>query len=341
VDSKRLLVRARHPEWWIDEILGCILDPRDAVVVTGFWRSGTTWLLQSLARSMKAKSVFEPLHYDIDQYRSALEHDFAIPQVREGYLNMYMPYANDVLESKPELRTYVRNSLRGVVTEPWTQGPRREIRKEAGRRSEWKAIDVVYRVREALRTSIVAKFVRAHLLIPALHETFDPVVVHLRRDPRAVIASFKRLEWTWYESLSLEDQLLKPDDGREAYFDQWREDIQTYDSAPPLMRVAAYWAFVERFVDDLDPHSRRVVLSYEELCLNPESVQQGPLGKIVPEAPSAGQMGYSSRTTQAARREAKVEERVHGWKNELDRDEVEMVNSIVSNIGPSIGEVRK
>jgi hypothetical protein len=43
-------------------------------------------------------------------------------------------------------------------------------------------------------------------------------------------------------------------------------------------------------------------------------------------------MGVSSRTTQAARREAKVEERVHGWKSELDRDEVEMVESIVSNV---------
>jgi hypothetical protein len=309
-----------------------VLNPTEAIVVTGFWRSGTTWLLQSLARSMKAKSVFEPFHYDIDPYRSALEHDFALPQAREGYLNMYMPYARDGLESKPELKTYVQNSLTGAVTEPWTQGPRRDIRKEAGRGSDWKAIDVVYRVQEALRPSIVTKFVRAHLLIPVLHETFDPVIVHLRRDPRAVIASFKRLEWTWYESLSLEDQLLKPDDGREAYFDRWREDIQTYDSAPPLMRVAAYWAFVERFVDDLAPHSRRVVLSYEELCLNPESVQQGPLGKIVPEVPSASQMGVSSRTTQAARREAKVEERVHGWKSELDRDEVEMVESIVSNV---------
>ncbi|MCS4199742.1 hypothetical protein GGP93_001169 [Salinibacter ruber] len=290
---------------------------------------------------MEAKSVFEPLHYDIDQYRGALEHDFALPQAREGYLNMYMPYAKDGLDSRAELNTYVRNSLTGAVTEPWTQGPRREVRKEAGRESDWKAIDVVYRVREALRTSIVTKFVRAHLLIPALHKTFDPVIVHLRRDPRAVIASFKRLEWTWYKSLSLEDQLLKPDDGREEYFDRWREDIQKYESAPPLMRVAAYWAFVERFVDDLAPHSRRVVLSYEELCLNPESVQQGPVGKIVPEAPSASQMGYSSRTTQAARREAKVEERVHGWKNELDKDEIEMVTSIESDIGVFIGGVEK
>lgn len=331
----------RHPEWWVDHLLGHMLNPSEAIVITGFWRSGTTWLLQSLARSLEAKSVFEPFHYDIDQYRSALEHDFALPQAREGYLNMYMPYAKDGFEAKPGLKTYVRNSLTGGVTEPWTQGPRIEVRKEADRESDWKAIDVVYRVREALRTSIVTKFVRAHLLIPALHKTFDPVIVHLRRDPRAVIASFKRLEWTWYESLSLVDQLLKPNDGREEYFDRWREDIQRYESAPPLIRVAAYWAFVERFVDDLDPHSRRVVLSYEELCLNPESVQEGPLRKVVPEVPSASQMGYSSRTTQAARRETKVEERVHGWKNELDKNEIEMVESIVSNIGITIGGAKK
>ncbi len=50
----------RHPEWGLDLCAAPFVDPSEAVVVTGFWRSGTTWLQQTLARLHNAKTVFEP-----------------------------------------------------------------------------------------------------------------------------------------------------------------------------------------------------------------------------------------------------------------------------------------
>ena len=41
---------------------------RPVAVVIGFWRSGTSWLQQSLAATLRAKTVFEPLSPAIPTY---------------------------------------------------------------------------------------------------------------------------------------------------------------------------------------------------------------------------------------------------------------------------------
>jgi len=331
VNSERLFVRVRHPEWWIDKILGRILDPQDAVVVTGFWRSGTMWLLQSLARALKAKSVFEPFHYGLDAYRDALRSDFDLPSTEGEYLNIYMPYCGNDLSERPSLQEYTRRSLTGSVTEPWVQGPRRENRMQEGRGSEWTVLDVPYRLREALKTRVTTKFVRGHLLLPTLHEMYDPVVVHLRRDPRAVIASFQRLGWEWYEDLSLEAQLLAPKDGRSEYFGEWQKVIRRYEHADPLLRVAAYWALMERFVADLPEHPNRVTVRYEDLCLFPDETldKMGPLsgrGRVE-------HFGGTSRTTEEQRTDATKRERILGWQNTLPDRIAKEIERVCERLG--------
>jgi hypothetical protein len=45
----------------VDLITGRLGAARPVVFVSGFWRSGTTWMQELLAKSLHAKTVFEPL----------------------------------------------------------------------------------------------------------------------------------------------------------------------------------------------------------------------------------------------------------------------------------------
>jgi hypothetical protein len=318
VNSQRFTVQVRHPEWWIDSLIGKALDPSDAIVITGYWRSGTTWLLQSLSEEIGAKSVFEPLHPGIPAYRRAVISDYSPEREDSAYLNMYMPYEDGSLDPSLKLYSYLRRALTGQVTEPWVQGPRRRSRHRQEMASEFKLLDVPYRIREALKTTIVTKFVRGHLLIPTLLSTFSPCIFHIRRDPRAIAASFQRRGWDWHQDLSLEDQLLRPNDGRTEYFDRWASLICEYDAAAPLIRIAVYWLLLENFVDQVAAVPSGVtVLSYEELCLNTARVVDTIFQDTLEHDVSLSAFGRDSSTTDDVRERVSAEERVNSWKSEL------------------------
>jgi hypothetical protein len=202
---------------------------------------------------------------------------------------------------------------------------------ERGGTSDWRILETVHRMRDSMRTRVVTKFVRAHLLVPALQHSFNPVIIHVRRDPRAIVASFERLDWTWYRSLSVEEQLLSPEDGRAEYFESWTDDIRRYDREEPLIRVAAYWALLERFIDDLEKHPRRVVLSYEDLCLHPERELREHVAPLIPAIPSREQLEVPSETDRD-HHSASMKERVHGWKDELHNGTVKKIDEVVSSI---------
>lgn len=324
-------VVARHPEWWVDNFVGrVLLRPADAVVITGFWRSGTTWLLQALARAIGAKSVFEPLHYGIDRYRQVLRNDaYPLPRTDRDYLLTYMPYAGESLAEVPSLAAYIRAALTSTLMGFHARGPRMANRRRSDRVSRWKALDVLYRLRESLRSRVAVKFVRGHLLIPALHQSFNPTVIHLRRDPRAIVSSLQRATWRWYEGISLEKQLLDPDDGRAKHFRAWTDDILRLDQAEPLMRAVAYWALLERFVDKLPDHPQRVSVSYEDLCLYPDRVLNDTFDPLFSNRIDAHHFKIESRTTDAKRKNVSAEDRVYGWKNELKYETIRDIEKIV------------
>jgi len=318
----------------VDSLLSRTLNPSDAVVITGFWRSGTTWLLQSLSRALDAKGVFEPFHYDLPGYADVVRQDGSSYSFQDEYLSAFMPFVRSHFSGSPGFEAYVRSALTGGITEPWVLGPRIEMRRHSGNAAKWELFDLLYKLKTALRTQIVTKFVRGHLLIPVLHQTFDPALIHIRRDPRSVVASFHRRSWSWHKRLSLKEQLLNPDDGRSTYFDSWADLIHRYDREQPLVRVAAYWALLERFVNDLPVHPRRATVSYEDLCLRPrETVRE--LASVLPATPDNSHFNLPSRTTEQERRKASIQERVFSWKNTLNRETVQKIERVVIDLGLS------
>ena len=249
----------KHPKredvaYQIDHLVSAWVNSSDTLVVAGFWRSGTTWLQESLAKLIKAKTVFEPLACATD---SAIPYFAEIAAKDLPFRRQYMPYCGDDRLGDDALRGFFDQILRADV-------PGRATRVLRNR------------VTESFRLRIVAKFVRVQLCLRAVQNTFSMPVIYLYRDPRAIIASIKMTKWNYlFDDLCLREHLLEPGDGRASYFLNWQDEILKYDQQHRFVRIAAYWSLIEKYVEHCyeDQEKARIAfVSYEELCRKRETL---------------------------------------------------------------------
>jgi hypothetical protein len=304
---------------FLDSAVAGRINPRDTLIVSGFWRSGTTWVQQVAARLLRAKTVFEPLHFLVpavhDVYR-----DSQIGAKPDPVLELFMPYCGERTLDAGALKDLFQRSLQGDLPGSAV----RLLRTGVG---------------ESMRRRVVLKLMRAHLCMRAAQNTFSMPIVHVVRDPRAVVASIRMTNWAWlFDHLSLREQLIEPADGRAAFFRQWQDDILRYDRSSTTARIAAYWALTERFLATscAGGDARFVFASYEELCESPESVLLSTLERLGLEPVSSQKLDFireDSRTTSDSRRGASVEERLSGWSKTLSRSEISTIETITSRFG--------
>ncbi len=209
---------------------------RPIVLVSGFWRSGTTWLQESLVEGLSAKSIFEPLSPQEPRRRAALQQHFPDD---EDALQAFIP--GPLPEASPVWRA-LDHACRGRVGGPFLLSCRGSVA-------------------EATRRAIVVKDVRLHHNLATFHRRFRMPVVHIRRHPCAVVASLRAADWHWsFSRVRLADLGPVP------------EDVLVYDT-DDLSRMAAYWAFVEsRASLSLTGQAWAQVLSYEALAADPAPV---------------------------------------------------------------------
>ncbi|MGJ8583290.1 MAG: sulfotransferase [Marinosulfonomonas sp.] len=211
------------------------------VIVSGFWRSGTTWLQQLVADAMDAKTIFEPLD----------------------------PSTNPatVLGQGEDCRADIPFSPAELSNEDWHaldlafQGisPNRSGFNYLCRRN----------YTEALRRQVVVKFVRSQMIFEALQDRYQPIAsVHLSRHPMAVIKSMEKTDWSWSfddidparrygqtpplaQSVAKDIAALKRDGHRQIY-----------------QKVAALWAITEKA---MQAAPNVTSCKYEALVLDPET----------------------------------------------------------------------
>jgi len=302
----------------IDGELSPRVDPRETLVVSGFWRSGTTWLEEALREILQAKTLFEPCDPLTEEMQEIHAYDHVAGKPFE-FLRLYMPYCGaDTLHGHP-LHELFRRALVAESRGSWI----RRFRK---------GID------ESQRTRVVVKFVRAQLCLRAAQNTFAMPVLHVYRDPRAVIASIKKTKWHWlFDHLRLQEQLLDLPDGRAEYFKPWRDEIVEFDRYNPVTRIAAYWALTEKFVQDsyADYQGRFVCMSYEKLAQEREKVFAAILEKLNlrPWQENFRVSEKDSSTTSKKQLGASVKERVAGWEQYLSNKDIAVIESVVQHFG--------
>ena len=309
---------------WLDRAQAARFNPSATLVISGFWRSGTTWLEESLREILHAKTLFEPIDPLAPEAQALYAANHLDGKTHE-FLRLYLPYCGEATLSSRPLRELFSRALRSESRGSWV----RRFRKG------WK---------ESCRPRLVVKFVNAQLCLRAAQNTFGMPVLHVYRDPRAVIASLKKTRWFWlFEHLRLREQLLDLPDGRAEYFGRWRAEILEYDRYNPITRTAAYWALTEKFVQDsyADYQNRSpgafrfVCLNYEKLAQEREKIFASILQKLNlrPRQENFQVSARDSTTTSKKQRGVTVQERIAGWEKYLSSKDVAVIEAVVEQFG--------
>lgn len=272
---------------------------RPTLAVSGFWRSGTTWVQECFAESLGAKTVFEPLSPMEPRRRAMLGHGSA----SEDALQAFVPGP----DQDPAFWAYLTAAVHG-------------------RRGSRFSLSCRRRLRESFRTRIVVKDVRLHCNLRAVHERLEVPVVHVRRHPCAVAASLRTARWHWsFERVSLLDMALPhADPGL----------LRAWD-ADGLSRLAAFWALHEKEAASAlhgQPWARE--MTYETIVQAPQeeiaAACQG-LGLPMVRPASWHRPSASIDPTAFARVTTR---RSDFWHDVLTRSEIERIEHVASAIYP-------
>lgn len=282
------------------------VNVEDTVLISGFWRSGTTWVQESVAGAIGAKTIFEPFNPDFVSATNALYGK-----------EFCLPYADSSATIKPVLRRFSEKMLRAQLSGTWV----RRLRSSSV--ASW-------------NRQIVCKVVRGQLALKGLIDQFSIPVVHIHRPPQAIIASLRRgtsLDLFWANAVrSLQQHLLGSRDERKSFFGRWRDDICKLDRASPLERLVALWGLIEHHVSEhIEADARSLVVGYNDLCrAGGRKIREylKDRGYEIDRVLSSS----ASDTTDPERNEVDVEERLWGWKRELTADERLKIESILQRL---------
>ncbi|WP_164929493.1 sulfotransferase [Gloeobacter violaceus] len=304
---------------------GLRVDPKEGLVVNGFWRSGTTWVLETAMSMLEAKTVFEP--FRIQHLRQCLR-EIHPPRKDVQFISSLMPYASDRLVAGTALYAVVEQALLGQLAYSHVSKRSQEQR----------------RLKECLRTRVVTKFTRGALCLRAIANTFSVPILHITRDPRAVIASIKTLGNDFargaFQNFALRAHLLEVDDGRREYFKRWASDIEAIDKTNDFGRIAAYYCLTERHVLDSfqGVTSEFAHVQYEKLIgggpqalaalLESLGLEAQALGATALLRPSSTDWSWSQGSKKVS-----GEQRVSSWKNKLSESERGLIEAVVTAFG--------
>ena len=279
-------------------------------VINGFWRSGTTWVLQILSNVMKSKSIFEPLHWKVSEYCKLLNTIDDLPLHDLSYYKLYMPSINDVYHNSLFIQ-YLDKAFKANIKEDW-------IRRGRTRRFH------------LFCNRFTVKLVRGHLLLPYISNEYQVRIFHVIRDPRAIMASIKRNNWgEFFKALSLNNQLLAPNDERRQFFEHYSNEIELIDSREDFVeKVTAYWALTELYVWYISQSTNITFIHYEKLVKEGSVYLENILEDDYNQTINPSLFKKHSVTTQIDRKDLSINQRIYGWKDELTEDEIKRINDI-------------
>mgnify|MGYP000520355802 CR=1 FL=1 len=311
--NKRPIRRALGP--CLDLAWSPAVRLRESLVISGFWRSGTTWLQERCCEALDAKPVFEPFQARAGLLRWCLS-EIRPPDREQALLNGIMPFAARTFPPHSRVRLLLAAVLRG----PFRQG-------HLSRKTP--------RLRSCLRRRVVTKCTRLALCLRATVNAFPVAAIHVRRDPRAVLASLKRgpdAQWGEgaFSNFRLADHLLRMGDGRAAWFGRWEADILEIQRRDDFARLAAYYALTERFLESefASGGARFALLRHEDLVRDgPGLLDRSLSGLGLSAHPlSAEAFATPSSTTFAGGR---LPARGAGWKEQLTPREIRTIEEVL------------
>lgn len=307
--------------WYmIDKLASPLVKPNESLVLNGFWRSGTTWLQQVLCNALNAKPVFEPFAAQVPHIQQYLG-GFGSQFTDEKIVKSFMPYASPEKEWPIALERIVQQSLKSTL--------KRHHFTYAGRES----------FKDSLSQRVVVKFVKGTCLLPAIVNKFAIPTLHVRRDPRMVIASIcKKPGWGGriFDDLSLKQQFLEIPDGRYCIFDRFEEDIISADKGSIVGKIATYWAITEWFLQQSKEYTQGhiVIEKYENLVNFDEQHWLNLLVSLnLQPKKEFSEWGLNTPSFTSHKDNIATGKRKASWQYSLSRKDVYLIESITGKFG--------
>jgi len=301
------------------------IDISKCIVVNGFWRSGTTWLQDTLSAATNAKAVFEPFAPRAGYFCKAIP-EINPPQSDPTFLNLLIPYQEHNFGEGSHLKLIVEKALLDLLPHRNTQMTIRPISYYS-------------------RDRVVVKFVRASLCLKAIYNDWPVSIIHIYRDPRALIHTIMRIPY-WreiFDELSLSKQLLQINDGRKNYFSRWENEILELDQQNLTSRLAAYWAITEKYVLDSfqDQHDHRFyIINYDEMVLGGSDYFKRVLEEMKIQFNTlALEKNWSKTSPTSVEKKMstygkrKSNDRLYSWKSELNQSDQNAIRDILKRFG--------
>ena len=275
-------------------------DYSKTIVISGFYRGGTTWLMEFLAQREGYSALWEPLNKDICPEQTALGLDWKI------YLDENQDY--------PEVKNYFENLLKGRIL-------------SAGL--------VAHTSIEQLKNSksLVLKFCRLNASLPWFVRHFDTLPpIFLLRHPCAVVAS--QLSHPAWRSIGnsfppLEKQYTD-------YFNQYGsilKDLKTKEEV-----LAADWC-LDHMVALNHPENNKkwLTIFYEHLLTN--RVQEVQRVKKRLEIDISGEqisaLEKPSDTVRDGSYRSDPTKQISAWREKLDNGQIDRILSVLNKFNIS------
>ena len=277
---------------------------KNTLLINGFWRSGTTWLQQTLVQALNAKSLFEPFSPAAGHHWSQLG-----PDASDASRNVYMPLSADCLTARDRFK--LRLALRGVGTHGYTHFLR------TSRSKAWS-------------DDLVVKFTQLGFLLNDVADTYAVPIIHIRRNPAAIFASFKETDWSWrFEDVRL-SEMYKLADFTPGTPEHGRAAMLLHFDQSPAHRLAALWSLSELAAQRSITSGRAHLILYEDV------LSQGPamLNRLHIASVNIASNDTASPVTTSGRESLSVSQRLNDWKTRLTDEEIETIISVSQTLFP-------
>jgi hypothetical protein len=293
---------------------------KSTVIIAGAGRSGTTWVLDSLADANHMRTVFEPLH------------PVGVPAAAP-IAYQYIEAAADA----PESRTFMEQVFSGRMHSLWANY---RIRPDRFNPLNNSPISVYLHAKKsagllktlAFRRGLsgqAVKFIRANLMLPWLTRQFGLPTILVVRHPCAVIASrFKLSAADW----SAEKAVSRYRDNRIIY--EMIGDKFGFDLARPMsmgMALASVWCVENVLPLEWAEQEKYGVVAYEDLLVHPETEWRKVVGHLgLTGIPGSELLETPSQQSSIDMREKTfTPAHIERWKSQLGPDVLDDVGSIL------------
>ena len=280
---------------------------RNTLLVNGFWRSGTTWLQQTLVDALGAKSLFEPFSPAAGHQWDQLAH-----QVSEASRNVYMPLSANCLTPRDRIKLHL--ALKGVGTHGYTH-----FLRNSGA--------------PAWPKDLVVKFTQLGFVLDEVADSQHAPIIHIRRNPAAVYASFKETDWSWrFADVRLKQNYSLQDYAKGTAEYERADTLLRFDQSP-VHRLAALWSLSERAAQRSIISGRAHLVRYEDI------VGEGPgiLNRLQISSVNIASNDTASPVTTLGRESLSVTQRLNDWKSRLTRSEIDCIRSVSQELFPDNG----